>query len=122
MNPWPNKSPEPRRWRCQFRYRGSRRESAVAQLSTLGHGERMLPPEIYDVFEKLDDSCARVRFIDGKEHLLSIYSCTHLRLNDTFLADIVNEEPQTVSYQWDLKKVLRVEDESGRLLYEKPVA
>jgi hypothetical protein len=24
-----------RRWRCQFRYRGSRRESAVAQLSTL---------------------------------------------------------------------------------------
>jgi hypothetical protein len=25
-----------RRWRCQFRYRGSRRESAVAQLSTLG--------------------------------------------------------------------------------------
>jgi len=23
-----------RRWRCQFRYRGSRRESAVAQLST----------------------------------------------------------------------------------------
>ena len=26
-----------RRWRLQFRYRGSRRESAVAQLSTLGH-------------------------------------------------------------------------------------
>jgi len=26
-----------RRWRCQFRCRGSRRESAVAQLSTLGH-------------------------------------------------------------------------------------
>src|ERR1017187_1647497 len=26
-----------RRWRCQFRYRGSRRRSAVAQLSTLGH-------------------------------------------------------------------------------------
>jgi hypothetical protein len=26
-----------RRWRCPFRYRGSRRESAVAQLSTLGH-------------------------------------------------------------------------------------
>ena len=25
-----------RRWRLQFRYRGSRRESAVAQLSTLG--------------------------------------------------------------------------------------
>jgi hypothetical protein len=25
-----------RRWRGQFRYRGSRRESAVAQLSTLG--------------------------------------------------------------------------------------
>jgi hypothetical protein len=25
-----------RRWRCQFRYRGSRHESAVAQLSTLG--------------------------------------------------------------------------------------
>ena len=24
-----------RRWRCQFRYRGSRHESAVAQLSTL---------------------------------------------------------------------------------------
>ena len=32
----PNKSPGAnRRWRCQFRYRGSRRESAVAQLSTL---------------------------------------------------------------------------------------
>jgi len=29
----PNKSS--RRWRCQFRCRGSRRESAVAQLSTL---------------------------------------------------------------------------------------
>ena len=29
-----------RRWRCQFRYRGSRRESAVAQLSTLGHRSR----------------------------------------------------------------------------------
>src|SRR5664279_2012279 len=26
-----------RRWRCPFRYRGSRRRSAVAQLSTLGH-------------------------------------------------------------------------------------
>jgi len=26
-----------RRWRCQFRYRGSRRESAVAQLFSLGH-------------------------------------------------------------------------------------
>ena len=26
-----------RRWRWPFRYRGSRRESAVAQLSTLGH-------------------------------------------------------------------------------------
>src|ERR1017187_1001640 len=25
-----------RRWRCQLRYRGSRRESAVAQLSMLG--------------------------------------------------------------------------------------
>jgi hypothetical protein len=25
-----------RRWRCQFRYRGSRRESAVAQLFSLG--------------------------------------------------------------------------------------
>ena len=24
-----------RRWRCQFRYRGSRRESAVAQLFSL---------------------------------------------------------------------------------------
>src|ERR1017187_9312169 len=49
---WPNKSPEPtpvgacrsasrfaganRRWRCLFRYRGSRRESAVAQLFSLG--------------------------------------------------------------------------------------
>ena len=29
-----------RRWRLQFRYRGSRRESAVAQLSTLGHIQR----------------------------------------------------------------------------------
>jgi hypothetical protein len=26
-----------RRWRCQFRCRGSRRESAVAQLFSLGH-------------------------------------------------------------------------------------
>jgi hypothetical protein len=26
-----------RRWRFQFRYRGSRRESAVAQLFSLGH-------------------------------------------------------------------------------------
>ena len=26
-----------RRCRCQFRYRGSRRESAVAQLWSLGH-------------------------------------------------------------------------------------
>jgi hypothetical protein len=26
-----------RRWRGQFRYRGSRRESAVAQLFSLGH-------------------------------------------------------------------------------------
>jgi hypothetical protein len=26
-----------RRWRCQFRCRGSRRESAVAQLLSLGH-------------------------------------------------------------------------------------
>jgi len=26
-----------RRWRCPFRYRGSRRESAVAQLFSLGH-------------------------------------------------------------------------------------
>jgi hypothetical protein len=25
-----------RRWRCPFRYRGSRRRSAAAQLSTLG--------------------------------------------------------------------------------------
>ena len=25
-----------RRWRLQFRYRGSRREAAVVQLSTLG--------------------------------------------------------------------------------------
>ena len=33
----PNKSPEPTAgWRCQFRCRGWRRESAVAQLSTLG--------------------------------------------------------------------------------------
>jgi len=24
-----------RRWRCQFRYRGSRRESAVAQLASV---------------------------------------------------------------------------------------
>ena len=31
---WPNQSPEPRRWRCQFRCRGSRRESAVAQLTS----------------------------------------------------------------------------------------
>jgi hypothetical protein len=32
----PNKSPEPTAvGACQFRYRGSRRESAVAQLSTL---------------------------------------------------------------------------------------
>jgi hypothetical protein len=29
-----------RRWRWQFRCRGSRRESAVAQLSTLGGSER----------------------------------------------------------------------------------
>jgi hypothetical protein len=26
-----------RRWRCQFRYRGPRCESAVAQLFSLGH-------------------------------------------------------------------------------------
>src|ERR1035441_5381678 len=30
-----------RRWRCQFRCRGSRHESAVAQLSTLALGARM---------------------------------------------------------------------------------
>jgi hypothetical protein len=30
-----------RRWRLPFRCRGSRRESAVAQLSTLGHIERL---------------------------------------------------------------------------------
>src|ERR1035437_1676380 len=30
-----------RRWRLPFRCRGSRRESAVAQLSTLGHKTRM---------------------------------------------------------------------------------
>ncbi len=33
-----------RRWRCQFRYRGSRRESAVAQLFSLGgilHNEKI---------------------------------------------------------------------------------
>src|ERR1019366_7188084 len=30
-----------RRWRGQFRCRGSRRESAVAQLSTLGHFTRL---------------------------------------------------------------------------------
>ena len=33
MKPWPNQSN--RRWRCQFRYRGSRRESAVALLFSL---------------------------------------------------------------------------------------
>jgi hypothetical protein len=33
---WPNQvAGANRRWRCQFRYRGSRRESAVAQLSAL---------------------------------------------------------------------------------------
>ena len=35
--PWPNKSPEPTAvGAVQFRYRGSRRESAVAQLLSLG--------------------------------------------------------------------------------------
>ena len=37
---WPNKSPEQTgRWRLQFRYRGSRREQAVAQLSTISGGQ-----------------------------------------------------------------------------------
>jgi hypothetical protein len=34
---WPNQSPGANRhWRCQLRIRGSRRRSAVAQISTLG--------------------------------------------------------------------------------------
>ena len=38
IDQWPNKSPEPTAvGACKFRYRGSRRESAVAQLSTLAH-------------------------------------------------------------------------------------
>jgi len=33
---WPNSSRRSRRWRWQFRYGGSRRESAVTQLFSLG--------------------------------------------------------------------------------------
>jgi hypothetical protein len=35
----PNAARANRRWRGQFRYRGSSHESAVAQLSTLGKNE-----------------------------------------------------------------------------------
>lgn len=82
----------------------------------------MSPPEIYDIFEKLEDSRAWVRFNDGAEYLLAIYSCSHVRQNDTFLADIVGEGAQSVSYQWEINDVARIEDETGRLLYEKTTA
>ena len=60
---WPNKSPEPTAvGACQFRCRGSRRESAVAQLFSLGRNfERTV------VFEK------------NYEKLPRTYHCSHHR-------------------------------------------
>ena len=41
-------------WRCPFRYRGSRRRSAVAQLFSLGSIERIMPNE-----NPVEQSCGR---------------------------------------------------------------
>ena len=79
----------------------------------------MVLPNIYDVLEELEDSRAKVYFADGKEYLLAIYSCSHVRLDDTFLADIIGGGPQAVSYQWDVEEVTKIEDEAGRILYER---
>ena len=40
-----------RRWRCQFRYRGSRRESAVAQLFLVRRHYTPITKEYYEFFE-----------------------------------------------------------------------
>ena len=81
-----------------------------------------IPAELYDVFDQLEGRRVRVWFTVQGEHFLSVYDCSHVRLNDTFLADIVSDAPLECSYQWHLDEVERVEDESGRLLYARNAA
>jgi hypothetical protein len=50
-----------RRWRLQFRYRGSRRESAVAQLFSLGHIERTQQYETKQIHNRTSRSYGRMR-------------------------------------------------------------
>src|ERR1017187_7740455 len=51
-----------RRWRCQFRCRGSRRESAVAQLFSLG---RFMRVTLLTFFFALSAFCATADQIDN---------------------------------------------------------
>ena len=62
-----------RRWRCQFRYRGSRRESAVAQLSTLD-GYDLEPIQKVQILTNRDVDCNRN--VDGL--LVALFAAEHL--------------------------------------------
>src|SRR5208282_6929932 len=59
-----------RRWRCQFRCRGSRRESAVAQLSTLDGILRMT----LDTESALDNLARMVQVIGRDQRLRQWFS------------------------------------------------
>lgn len=77
------------------------------------------PSKLYDLFDTLEGQRIRVWFREQGQHLLYVYNCSHVRLNDTFLADIVSDAPLECSYQWHLDEVERVEDESGLVLFAR---
>jgi hypothetical protein len=72
-----------RRWRLQFRYRGSRRESAVAQLSTLGHSTYPVLDHIQTQILSPEDSALwRQAYLDAfvdttNEHYRRYIASTH---------------------------------------------
>src|ERR1039457_2397406 len=128
-----------RRWRCPFRYRGSRRESAVAQLSTL---DLMATPQVMTREIRVDLLGANPQAFlllratappgvkvgplqsEVMNHVgsgdLALYFIVYVELVKPFVEDVVKDAAKDLAKDWLVKFIANLKAKRIRIQGREP--